>query len=60
MKIKFNPDIIICANNSESYLPIFEGKGNDEVLKIYVCGGNTCQSPVNSIEELYKNNLKIK
>ena len=60
LKIKFNPNSIICANNSKSCLPIFEGKGNDEVLKIYVCEGNTCQSPVNSIEELYKNNLKIK
>ena len=60
LKIKFNPGSIICANNSKSSLPIFEGKGNDEALKIYVCEGNTCQSPVYSIEELYKNNLKIK
>jgi len=60
LKIKFNPHLIICANTNISKLPIFEGKHSTSALKIYVCEGNTCKSPVNSLEELYKNNRNMK
>jgi uncharacterized protein len=56
LKVKFNPHLIICANNVKSNLPIFEGKVNDKEVKIYVCEGNTCQSPVSSVEEMQLNN----
>jgi uncharacterized protein YyaL (SSP411 family) len=59
LKIKFNPHLIICANNSKSNLPIFQGKGNDKEVKIYICEGNTCKKPVTSLQDLYKNNLNI-
>ena len=53
INIKYHPQLIICANNNISKLPIFEGKTNNSELKIFVCEGNTCKNPVSSLEELY-------
>lgn len=49
---RYDPFTLIAAASNKSELPIFEGKFKESHTLIYKCKNNTCDAPVEKIEEL--------
>lgn len=51
MQKSFRPNVFFCASKGESRLPVFESRYVEGKTMIYVCSGNMCKLPTESIDE---------
>lgn len=51
---KFLPDLIIAGSLSPSSLPLLEGRFQDMKTLIYACRNNSCQLPVERVDEMFQ------
>lgn len=54
------PDIIKAGSSGGSKLPVFKDRFVKDKTKIYVCTGNECKLPVESVEEAIKQIIQTK
>lgn len=54
MQRSFHPGTIVIATTVQSNLPVFKNRFQSGKTLIYVCTGNICQRPVESIDETFR------